>query len=111
MARRTLALSEALHAYILDNTLRESDALLRLREATAALPQAGMQIAPEQGQLMALLVRLIGARRCLEIGTFTGYSALAVAMALPPDGRIVACDISESFTAIARDHWRRAGVA
>jgi caffeoyl-CoA O-methyltransferase len=82
-----------------------------LREATRDHPHAGMQISPDQGQLMALLVRLMGARRTIEIGVFTGYSALAVALALPPDGRILACDISEEFTAIGRPFWQRAAVA
>ncbi|HEY9538122.1 MAG TPA: class I SAM-dependent methyltransferase [Kiloniellaceae bacterium] len=91
--------------------MRESELQRRLREETAALPGAGMQIAPEQGQFMALLVELTGARRCLEIGTFTGYSALAVAQALPDDGRLVACDVNETTTAVARRYWREAGVA
>jgi caffeoyl-CoA O-methyltransferase len=85
--------------------------LRRLRDETAALPNARMQIAPEQGQFMALLGRLMGARRCLEVGVFTGYSSLAVALALPDDGRIVACDVSEEWTAVARRHWSAAGVA
>ena len=84
--------------------------LARLRAATASLPLAQMQIGPEQGQLMALLARLMGAKRCIEIGVFTGYSSLAVALALPPDGRILACDVSEEWTAIARRFWREAGV-
>src|SRR3546814_14664553 len=82
----------------------------RLREETAGMPGSGMQIAPEQGQFMALLVELMGARRCLEIGTFTGYSALAVAPALPADGRIVACDVNEKTTAVARRYWPEADV-
>ncbi len=83
----------------------------RLREATAKLPDAGMQIGADQGAFMAQLVRLTGARRCLEVGTFTGYSALAVAGALPDDGRLVTCDISEEWTALARRYWTEAGVA
>jgi len=82
-----------------------------LREATRTHPRAGMQIAPEQGQLMALLVKLLGARRTIEVGVFTGYSALAVALALPDDGRILACDVSDEYTRVAREYWRRAGVA
>ncbi len=82
-----------------------------LREETAALPNHNMQIAPEQGQFMAFLVKLLGARRALEVGVFTGYSSLAVALALPEDGRVAACDVSEEFTAVARKYWQKAGVA
>lgn len=111
MSNRTIAMTDPLYDYLLANALRESALQRELREETARLPRAGMQIAPEQGQLMALLVELIGARRALEIGSFTGYSALCVALALPPDGRLVACDVSEEYTAIARRYWARAGVA
>lgn len=110
MSRRTLALDDPLYTYLLSVSLREPDVLRRLRAETAGHPQAAMQIAPEQGQFMGLLVRLLGARKCLEIGVFTGYSALAVALALPFDGRLVACDVSEEFTAIARRYWEEAGV-
>jgi caffeoyl-CoA O-methyltransferase len=110
MSNKTTPLSPVLHDYLLGVSLREAPALRALREATAAHPMARMQIAPEQGQFMALLARLMGARRCLEIGVFTGYSTLAVALALPPEGRITACDISEEYTAIARHHWDAAGV-
>ena len=96
--------------YIRSVTLREPDVLRRLREATAPMPQVSCQIAPEQGQFMALLIRLIGASRTLEIGTFTGYSSTAVALALPDDGKLIACDISVEWTAIARQYWREAGV-
>jgi predicted O-methyltransferase YrrM len=91
-------------------SLREPALLAELRAEMAGHPDVQMQIAPEQGQFMALLVRLIGARRCLEIGVFTGYSSLATALALPADGRLVACDVSEVWTAVARSYWRRAGV-
>jgi O-methyltransferase len=111
MSNRTISLDDDLYAYLLRVSLREPEILAELRRETLALPQASMQIAPEQGQLMALLVRLMGARRILEIGTFTGYSALVMALALPPEGRIVACDISEQWTAIARRYWQQAGVA
>lgn len=111
MSNRTIALTDALHEYLLAVSLREPPVLRELRAETAALPKANMQIAPEQGQFMALLVRLTGARRCLEIGVFTGYSSLAVALALPDDGRILACDVSEEWTAVARRYWRAAGVA
>jgi caffeoyl-CoA O-methyltransferase len=111
MSRRTLALTDALHEYLLSVSLREPALLRRLREETAAEPSANMQISPEQGQFMALLARLTGARRCLEVGVFTGYSSLAVALALPDAGRLVACDVSERWTSIARRYWAEAGVA
>lgn len=110
MSNKTTPLNPALHDYLLAVSLRESPALSALRVETAAHPLARMQIAPEQGQFMALLARLTGARRCVEVGVFTGYSTLAVALALPPDGHITACDISEEYTAIARRHWDAAGV-
>lgn len=109
MTRRTLPLDDRLYRYLLDVSLREPDVLRRLREETASHPQSDMQIAPEQGQFMALLVRLLGARKTLDVGVFTGYSALAVALALPDDGRVVACDVSEEYTAVARRWWREAG--
>jgi predicted O-methyltransferase YrrM len=97
--------------YRLAHPLREPEAAAGLRAATATLPYAGMQISPEQGQLMALLVQAIGARRAIEIGTFTGYSALWVALALPADGKLVCCDVSAEWTAVGRPFWERAGVA
>ncbi len=111
MSRRSIRLSDALYDYLLQNSLREPEVLRRLRAETAKLPSAGMQVSPEQGQFMAFLVELTGARRCLEIGTFTGYSALWVALALPPDGRLIACDLNEETTAVARRFWQEAGVA
>ena len=96
--------------YLLSCSGREPEVLARLRAATTSLPQSVMQIGPDQGQLMALLVKLIGARRCIEIGTFTGYSALAVALALPADGRLVTCDVSKEWTDVGRPFWREAGV-
>lgn len=110
MTNSTIALGDKLQRYLIEHNLREPQVLARLRQVTASLPQAGMQIAPEQGQFMALLVQLLGARRCLEIGVFTGYSSLVTALALPDDGRIVACDVSEEWTAIARRYWQAAGV-
>jgi caffeoyl-CoA O-methyltransferase len=111
MSKRSISLTDSLYEYLLSVSLREPDLLLKLREETAADPAANMQISPEQGQFMGLLVRLMGARRCLEIGVFTGYSSLAIALALPDDGRIVACDVSEKWTAVARRYWAAAGVA
>jgi predicted O-methyltransferase YrrM len=111
MSRTTLPLTERLQEYLLANSLREHPALRQLREDTAGLPGAGMQIAPEQGQLMALLVELIGAHRVLEIGCFTGYSALAMALALPPDGRLITLEVNPEPIEIGRRAWRAAGVA
>ncbi|NIR59707.1 MAG: SAM-dependent methyltransferase [Gammaproteobacteria bacterium] len=111
MSRKTLNLSERLHDYLLSVSLREPELLQRLRAETAREPQANMQIAPEQGQLLALLVQLIGARRTLEIGVYTGYSSLWVGLVLPPQGRIVACDNNEAWTAVARRYWEEAGIA
>jgi caffeoyl-CoA O-methyltransferase len=110
MANKTLSLSNALHAYLVEHSVREPDILQRLRAETAKDSMSMMQIGPEQGQFMQLLVQLMGAKNCLEIGVFTGYSSLAVALALPADGRIVACDISEKWTAIAEKYWAEAGV-
>jgi predicted O-methyltransferase YrrM len=111
MSNTTHGLSEALQEYVGRVGVREPEVLRRLRDETAKLPQHGMQIAPEQGMLLALLVELMGARQCLEIGTFTGYSSTVVALALPPDGRLVCLDVSEEWTATARKAWREAGVA
>jgi predicted O-methyltransferase YrrM len=110
MSNRTLSVTDDIYRYLLEHSVREPEVLARLRAATAKMPQANMQIAPEQGQLMAFLARLIGARRCIEVGVFTGYSSLAVALALPDDGHIVACDVSEEWTKLARQYWREAGV-
>lgn len=111
MKKGVLGLDDRLYDYLLSVSLREPEILRRLREETAALPDAVMQIAPEQGQFMRLLVELIGARQAIEVGVFTGYSSLSVALALPADGRLVACDVSEEWTAIARRYWAEAGVA
>lgn len=111
MSNKTFTLSEDLYAYLFENSVREPDILRRLREETATDSMARMQIAPEQGQFMQLLVGLMGARRYLEIGVFTGYSSLAVALALPAGGRILACDVSEAWTSVARRYWTEAGVA
>jgi predicted O-methyltransferase YrrM len=110
MGKRTLQLDESLYDYLLSVSLRETPILKSLREKTDQLPQAAMQISPDQGQFMALLLKLIGASRVIEIGTFTGYSALVMALALPDDGSIVCCDKSEEWTAIARRYWAKAGI-
>ncbi len=110
MSRKTIELDDDLYDYLLQISLRESAGMRKLRQETASLPEANMQLAPEQAQLLGLLVELTGARRYLEIGTFTGYSTLAVATALPADGTVVACDICEKWTQIARRYWQEAGV-
>lgn len=111
MSNRTISLDDSLYAYLLQVSLREGEVQRRLREETYRLPTRSMQIAPEQGQFMAMLVRLINARHLLEVGTFTGYSALTMALALPPGGRIVTCDISEEWTGVAQRYWTEAGVS
>lgn len=111
MSNRTLSLDDALYSYLLDVSLRETPLQLRLREETAELSVAQWQIAPEQGQFMAMLVQLTGARRLLEVGTFTGYSALSMAQAMPEEGQLLCCDIDEQYTSIARRYWEEAGVA
>jgi predicted O-methyltransferase YrrM len=110
MRRGAIHLSPKLSQYIVAHGSREVAAQRALRKATLKVPFSGMQIGPEQGALLQVLVQAIGARRCIEIGTYTGYSALAVALALPRDGRIVCCDISEEWTAVGRRFWKRAGV-
>ena len=111
MSNKTLPLDERLYTYLLSVSLREPEVLRRLRKETAQDRMAEMQIAPEQGQFMALLVQLLGARRCLEVGVYTGYSSLSVALALPADGRLIACDVSEVWTSVAQRYWQAAGVA
>ncbi|WOE78032.1 class I SAM-dependent methyltransferase [Pseudomonas protegens] len=110
MTARTLNLDDALYQYLLDVSLRETPLLRRLRDETQALPNARWQVAPEQGQFLALLIKLIGARRILEVGTFTGYSALCMAQALPDDGLLICCDIPGDYNAIACRYWKDAGV-
>ena len=110
MSSRTIYLTDALYEYLLGASLREPDVLRRLREETRSMPEADCQISPEQGQFMGLLLRVMGAKRVLEVGTFTGYSSTAMALALPEDGTVVTCDRSEQWTAIARRYWRKAGV-
>ena len=110
MTRETLPLTPRLYDYLLSVGVREHPVLKRLAAESDALPDAEMRISPEQGAFMALLVEIMGVKRCLEIGVFTGYSALAVALALPADGRIVACDVNREWTAVARRYWTEAGV-
>ena len=111
MSSHTLNLDHATYQYLLNQSLREHPAQVALREATRTHPHAVMQISPEQGQFMALLIRLIGARQTIEIGVFTGYSALSVALALPDDGKVLACDISDEYTRVGVPQWQAAGVA
>lgn len=111
MSNRTITLDDRSYAYLLAHSLREAPALAALRTETASHPKVNMQIAPEQGQFMQMLVHLVGARRAIEVGVFTGYSSLAVMLAMPKDGRLLALDISEEYTAVARRHWQAAGVA
>jgi caffeoyl-CoA O-methyltransferase len=110
MARRSLELDDRLYDYLVQFGTRENDLLKELRAETAKMSGAGMQIGPEQGAFMGLLVELIGARRALEIGTFTGYSSLCIAGAMPADGKLICCDVSEAYTKVARNYWRRAGL-
>lgn len=111
MSNKTIGISDELAAYVVKVGTREPDVLARLREETAGIPQHDMQIAPEEGALLALLVELTGARRCIEVGTFTGYSSTAMALALPKDGQLVCCDVSDDWTSLARRYWDEAGVA
>ncbi|HEV7477796.1 MAG TPA: class I SAM-dependent methyltransferase, partial [Burkholderiales bacterium] len=110
MAARAPFLPEKVARYIAEHAVREAPVLRELRKATQKVSYSGMQIGADQGNLMALLVKLMGAKRCLEIGTYTGYSALAVALALPKDGTIVCCDISEEWTSVGKPFWKKAGV-
>jgi predicted O-methyltransferase YrrM len=111
MSNKTLGLDNQLYEYLQAVSLREPEILRQLRQETARNPMAMMQIAPEQGQFMALLVKLMGAKKTLEVGVFTGYSSLVVALALPEEGKVVACDVNEEYTAIAQRYWQAAGVA
>jgi caffeoyl-CoA O-methyltransferase len=111
VSTKSIGLSDVVHDYLVKVSVREHPVQVELRAETASLPLSRMQISPEQGQFLALLAELVGARRALEIGVFTGYSALSVALALPPGGKLVACDVNEEWTSIARRHWERAGVA
>lgn len=111
MSKSHTTITDELADYIRRVSLRELAVLQRLREKTAPIPDARMQITPEQGQFMQLLIEMLGARKALEIGVFTGYSSLAVALALPADGKVIACDVSEEWTSIGKEFWEEAGVA
>ena len=111
MSNKTLSMTDSLYGYLLAASLREPEVLKRLRDETAGHESAHMQIAPEQGQFMGFLVELLGARKTLEIGVYTGYSALWVALSLPLDGRMVACDVNAEWAELARRYWKEAGVA
>lgn len=111
MSKQTIQVNDALYDYLLSVSLREPRVLRELREETARMPNSGLQISPEQGQLMGLLTQLTGARHYLEIGVFTGYSSLAVGLALPRDGTVTACDLSADYTAVARRYWQKAGIS
>jgi caffeoyl-CoA O-methyltransferase len=111
VSNRTLQLDDRTYEYLLAHSLREHPQLAALRAETASHPRVNMQIAPEQGQFMQMLVRLMGARRAIEVGVFTGYSSLAVMLAMPEDARLLALDVSEEYTAVARRHWQAAGVS
>lgn len=108
---RPTPMTDRLYEYVLSVSLREPETLQALREETSRIPEAEWQIAPEQGPFLAMLVQLMGANRCLEVGTFTGYSAAWVAGALPAEGRLICCEINESFAAVAQKYWSLAGVA
>jgi len=110
VSAKTIQVTDAIWQYLINVTVREPAVLAKLRDETSRMPGGGMQISPEQGQFMALLVELLGAKRALEIGVFTGYSSIRVALALPTDGHLVACDVSEEYTSVARRYWREAGV-
>jgi predicted O-methyltransferase YrrM len=111
VSNKTLFLTEGLYDYLRSVSLRDRDILRRLREETSRDPMAMMQVSPEQGQLMALLIKLMGVTKALEVGVYTGYSSLCVALALPTKGRLIACDISQAWTAVARRYWEEAGVS
>jgi predicted O-methyltransferase YrrM len=110
MTNKTIGLSDELQEYVVQVGVREPEVLARLRAETAAIPEYGMQVSADEGAFLAMLVELMGARRCIEVGTFTGYSSTAVALALPPDGRLTCCDVSEEWTTVARRYWAEAGV-
>ena len=111
MSSRNGYIDDKIYDYILDNSLRDLPVLAQLRQETQEMPSGGMQVSPDQGQFMGLLVQLAGARKIVEVGTFTGYSSTVMALALPDDGRLVACDMSEEYTNVARRYWQEAGVA
>ena len=108
---KAIQMTPEIHEYLLGASLREPDVLRRLRDQTSSMTRSNMQIAPEQGQFMRLIVELMGATRIIEVGTFTGYSALSMALSLPEDGELIACDVSEEWTEVGQGYWEEAGVA
>ena len=110
MSSRSHAIEETIYDYMIATSVREPETLAELREETLKLPNHNMQISPEHGQFMGLLVRSLGVKKALEVGTYTGYSSIAVAMALPPDGKMVCCDISKEYTDVARRYWKKMGL-
>jgi predicted O-methyltransferase YrrM len=111
MSRTTNALPDSIYQYLCSVSLREPAVLAELREVTRTLPRASMQLSPDEGQFLSLLIKLTGARKCLEVGVFTGYSSTCIALALPPEGRLLACDVNAESARIARQYWEKAGVA
>lgn len=111
MSRTTNVLPDSIYRYLCSVSLREPPVLAELREVTRTLPRASMQVSPDEGQFIGLLVKMIGARKCIEVGVFTGYSSTCIAAAMPPEGRLIACDVSAEWTSIARRYWEKAGVA
>ena len=111
MSRTTNALPDSIYQYLCSVSLREPAVLAELREITRTLPRASMQLSPDEGQFLSLLIKLTGARKCLEVGVFTGYSSTCIALALPPEGRLLACDVNVESVKIARQYWEKAGVA
>ena len=111
MSSSTLFLNQRLYEYMLDQSLRDNPVLRELRQETGLYPMRGMQISPEQGQFMSLLIKLMKASRAIEIGVFTGYSSLCIALALPENGELIACDVNEDWTSVARKYWQKGGVA
>src|SRR4051812_45590863 len=110
MLNKTVAVNDSIYHYLINNSLREPEVLTQLRQANVQQPRADFQIPPEEGQFLQLLTRALCVKRAIEVGVFTGYSSLCVALGMPSDGKIVACDVSEEFTSVATRYWEQAGV-